>query len=296
MSSRNAGEAPGTRRERRAAARRDAPRGGAGKGGRKASSPWRSPVALITGGVLVAAVVAVVALQLLPGSGHSGPAAPGTRSAAGIFVPAVGIPTDLASGRSLGRADAPVHLTVWSDFQCPACKAFAEGTEWRLVAEFVRVGTLRIDYRDLTIIGPESTDAAAAARCADQQDMFWPYHDVLFANQPAENSGALTPQRFKDMADAVGLDRPAFDACLPSSDLRAAVQAEVAEGHTRANATPTLDFGTEVIPGVPAYEQLKATIERLAAAATAAGSGSGVTARLQMTGPGAPAAVTAAIP
>jgi len=267
VSQRKMADVPGTRRDRRAATRRDASKGGAGKGGRNRPSPWRSPVALITGGVLAVAVVAIVALQFLPGSGHAGPAAPGTRTAAGILVPAVGIPTDVASGRSLGPVDAPVQLTVWSDFQCPACKAFAEGTEWRLVADFVKAGTLRIDYRDLTIVGPESIEAATAARCADQQGMFWSYHDVLFANQAAENSGALTSQRLQDMADAIGLDRAAFDACLAGGDLRAAVQSDTAVGHTRANATPTLDFGSQVIPGVPAYDKLRATIEQLAAAA-----------------------------
>jgi protein-disulfide isomerase len=215
----------------------------------------------------VLAVAGIVALQVLPGSGHSGPAAPGTRTSAGILVPAVATDASTAQGRSLGRGDAPVTLTVWSDFQCPSCKVFSDTIEPRLIANYVVPGKLRIVYRDLDIIGPESDAAATAARCADQQGAFWPYHDVLFANQKAENSGAITPGRLKDMADAVGLDRKAFDACLPSTDLLNQVQAETREGQTRGRATPTLDFGSRVISGSPPYDQLRVIVDGLIASA-----------------------------
>ena len=269
---------PSTRRDRRAAARtREQVRTGQRSRTPAAPQPrpaWRSPIALITGGVLVVAVVGLIALQFLPGSGHSGPAVPGTRTSAGILVPAIGTPTNVAFGRSLGRPDAPVRLTVWSDFQCPACKSFAETVEGRLITNYVVPGKLRIDYRDLDIIGPESDAAAAAARCADDQGKFWQYHDVLFANQAAENSGAITPARLKDMADAIGLDRTKFDACLPSTDLLTKIQVETRDGKLRGQSTPTLDFGTQVIAGNPGYDSLKTTIDQLLVQAGAAGSAS----------------------
>ncbi len=262
---------------------RSSRRGAAQAGGRaprttKTSAPppaakppfWKSPIVLLTGGVLVVAVVAIGLLQLAPGSGHSGPAAPGSTSAAGIFVPADGTPENIAFGRSLGRPDAPIHLVVWSDFQCPACKAFADTNEPQLIRDYVIPGKLRIDYRDLVIIGPESSAAAAAARCADQQSQFWPYHDVLFANQLPENSGGLGPKRLKDMADAIGLDRVKFDACLPSNDLFNQIQAESQQGQGRGNATPILDFGTVVIEGSPPYDSLKQTVDGLLAVAPSA--------------------------
>ncbi len=233
---------------------------------------WRSPIALLTGGVLLVAILAVGAIQLLPGSGHSAAAQPGTRTAAGILVPLITTPTTAAEGRSLGPANAPAHLTVWSDFQCPACRTFATGNEMRLITDFVNSGRLRIDYRDLVIIGPESQAAATAARCADDQGKFWLYHDVLYANVTAENSGYITAQRLKDMADAVGLDRGKFDSCLVSTDVLSAVERESAIGHTRGNSTPTLDFGVDVIAGSPAYDQLKAKIDGIIAAAAPGGS------------------------
>jgi protein-disulfide isomerase len=223
--------------------------------------------------VVVVAIVVVGALQLLPRS--AGPAAgattvPGTRTAAGILVPLSGTNVALASGRSLGLANAPLKLIVWSDFQCPACKLFATTIEPDLIRDYVITGKLLLEYRDHTIIGPESQAAAAGARCADQQDRFWPYHDILFANQGAENSGSITPKRLGDMADAVGLDRAKFDACLPGQDLFNAIEGESAQGNARNKSTPALDFGTEVIAGSPPYAQLKVKIDSLLAALPAA--------------------------
>lgn len=224
----------------------------------------RSPIASLTVGVVVVAAVAIGALQLLP-KGAGGPALPGTRTASGILVPAQGTPEALASGRALGRSDAPRTLTVWSDFQCPACRSFAQNIEPRLVRDYVTNGRLRIVYRDLLVIGPESHAAAVASRCAEDQNAFWPYHDVLFANQAAENSGALTEGRLRDMADAVGLDRGAFEACVSSDHMTAMVDADNTEGMTRGKSTPTLDFGSLVIAGAPAYPDLAAKIDELLA-------------------------------
>jgi protein-disulfide isomerase len=208
----------------------------------------------------------VLALQFLPaGATRQGPAAPGTRTTAGILVPLNGTPTNVAFGRTLGRPDAPVRLIVWSDFQCADCRAFAQGTLPQLITGYVTAGRLRIEFRDLAVVGPESSAAAAAARCADQQDKFWPYHDVLFANQAAENSGQLGPKRLKEMADALGLDRTKFDACLPGGDLFNAISAETKQGQARGSGVPVLDFGTVVLEGSPPLDQLKQTIDTLLA-------------------------------
>lgn len=210
-------------------------------------------------------VLAVVAPRFLPGQAHVAPAAPGTRTSAGILVPAVGTPTNVAFQRTLGRPDAPVRLIVWSDFQCPACRDFAENSLPRLIREFVVPGQLRIEFRDLAVVGPESAAAAVAARCADQQDRFWPYHDVLFANQATPETGQLAPPRLKAMADAIGLDRTQFDACLPSGDVFNSVEAETAQGKTRGNSAPILDFTSVVIEGSPPYDSLETTVEQLLA-------------------------------
>lgn len=251
-----------TRRERRAAARREQR-----AEPRRRSAPrrpaWQSPFTLLTAGALLVGALIVGALQLLPGRDGGGATA-GPELIMPVTLPLA----ELTADRTLGSASAPVTMTVWSDFQCPACRVLAEAVEPRLVTEYVATGKLRIEYRDLIVIGPESVDAAVAARCAGEQDRFWDFHGVLYANQSAENSGGLSRERFLAISDRLGLDRPAFEECLAGGHLAARVQTESAQGMTKYNSTPTLEFSNgDVIRGVPDWQTLAAKIDELVAAA-----------------------------
>ena len=250
---------PATRRERREAARRAART-------RPVATPrpaWRSPLVLITGGALLAGLLLIGAVQLLPKDDGA------STAGADLLVPQILPAAELVDGRALGKADAPVTLTVWSDFQCPACKLLAREVEPRLIAEYVATGKLRIEYKDMIVIGPESTLASSAARCAEEQGRFWDFHAVLFANQLPENSGGITRERLVAMAAALKLDQPAFTACYDGGHFTTQVEIESASGRTRFSSTPTLDFGTETVSGVPSWETLSAKIDALVAAAGA---------------------------
>ena len=52
--------------------------------------------------------------------------------------------------------------------------------EPELYKEYVKDGTLRIEWRDFPYRGQESVNAAVAARAAQAQDEFWDYHDLLY--------------------------------------------------------------------------------------------------------------------
>jgi protein-disulfide isomerase len=240
-----------TRAERRAAERatRRAERRG------RAPSPtpaWRSPAGLVTiaavlGGALLIAVVVLVQRPGVP----AGPAVD-------LIAPSSPTPTSLADGTSLGPADAPVAMDVWLDFQCPACGSLATNTLPSLVRDFIEPGILRLTSHEVAILdrgsSTESSDAAAAAACAAEQDGYWPYHDWLFANQAGENRGAFRREVLDGIAARVGLDSGAFGACLDSgTHQQAALGAAAADGIT---STPTLRIGSQVISGVPAYEAL----------------------------------------
>ena len=158
-----------------------------------------------------------------------------------IAEPAVTTPPTLASGRTLGAATAPVTVDVWSDFQCPACLQFWTTIEPKVVSTFVATGQARLVYHDYTFIGPESLDAAVAARCADQQGKFWQYHDLLYANQGKENSGAFSRDRLAAMAAQAGLDILPWTTCLSDPSISQAVQAETKAGRQAGvSGTPTV--------------------------------------------------------
>jgi protein-disulfide isomerase len=170
-----------------------------------------------------------------------------------------------ASGRVLGREDAPVTVEIWSDFQCPACGLLAREVEPDALHPLIEAGTVRLVYRDLAFLGEESVAAAVGGRFAAEQGRFWPYHDLLFANQDGENQGAFRTERLLAIAEAAGLDRAAFERALTDPDLRAAVADETADGHALGvTSTPTLVIDGVAYPGVPDPDALVAYIRDLA--------------------------------
>jgi protein-disulfide isomerase len=180
---------------------------------------------------------------------------------------------DLADGRTLGSPDAPVTLEVWSDYQCPACEQFATIVEPVLIRTYVASGTLRIVDRDAAYQGrkssaayDESVEAAAGARCAAEQNRFWPFHDWLFANQVGENEGAYRDERLRAIATATGLDVVAWDACRATGEQQAAVRAETKQASDQGvNATPTVYLNGQAIVGLHGAAELGAMIEAAAA-------------------------------
>jgi protein-disulfide isomerase len=240
----------GARRERRQtelAARRDARRA-------KRSQPSRSSSLLLPLSVLaiVAGLVVVGAIawlrQDVPPSSLTEPLAPSDYS--------------LAVGRTLGLADAPVTLEVWSDYQCPFCGFFATTWERPVTDQYAATGQLRIVYRDFAFIGPESLSAATAARCADAQGSFWQYHDYLFANQNGENKGWFSTARLAAIAQAVGLNLDTYNSCLADPSQRQAVQSETTQGRAQGvSSTPTLSIDGQLHTDFQSYGDLTAAID-----------------------------------
>jgi protein-disulfide isomerase len=271
--------APKTRREERRTRRlaeREAERE---RARRKQSRPaWQDPTLLITGAALILGLALFVLLVVRPGSSGGTPSSSG--NPLGLVKPIIEIPAGLADGRAVGKADAPVTIDVWADFQCPFCGEFARTVEPQIIKNEVAKGTVRLVAHDFTFIGAgqnpdESTDASVAARCADRQGKFWDYYETLFWNQgETENSGAYTQDRLLAMADLLGLDRAAFQTCLADPTLRTAVVTETAQGRAAGVAsTPTSFINGKAVVGLKDYETISALIAAAAPSGAPAGSG-----------------------
>ena len=210
-------------------------------------------------GVAVGAVFVIVLLLANPFG------ATPTPSMSGDFTPVTPtlVPaTDLAIGHGLGKGDAPVVLTVWTDYQCPICGRWANSIEPTLYDRYITDGVLRIEHRHYSFIGEESFTAAVGAECAAKQDLFWAFHSRLFANQSGENKGAFSPERLRKIADAAGLDLTAWDTCIADPAVRAGIEADAAEAiKLGINATPTLVLGDWMQSGIPSSTDLYARID-----------------------------------
>lgn len=167
---------------------------------------------------------------------------------------------------AMGAVDAPVVLTEWADYRCPFCNVWAQDT-LPLLRPFVADGSLRIEFRDLAIFGDDSVAAAAAARAAGEQGLFWEFQAALYAALPAQGHPPVDDVLVERIAVEVGLpDVAAFMAAYRSEETRAEVLASSAEAQQLGiSSTPTFLIGSEVISGAQPFDVFEAVIrEQLA--------------------------------
>lgn len=122
-------------------------------------------------------------------------------------------PRPQQDGLSMGDPNAPVKVEEFSDFQCPICKDFADTYEPSIIRDFVATGKVYFTYNPMAFIGPESVTAAKAALCASEQNKFWQFKDMLFANHTGENVGDYSDSRLVAFARAAGVYNSAFKKC-----------------------------------------------------------------------------------
>ncbi len=123
-----------------------------------------------------------------------------------------------------GNPSASITLIEFSDFQCPNCGRFARDTSPQIEASYVESGKVSFAYKHFPVVGPDSKPAAMASQCANDQGMFWEFHDELFNNQGNENSGWVNRDNLKQVALNIGLDMQSFDSCLDSNKYQTLVE------------------------------------------------------------------------
>jgi len=164
----------------------------------------------------------------------------------------------------LGDKDASVTIVEFSDFQCPFCARAATGAIAELKTNEIADGEVKFVYKDfpLSSIHPNAQKAAEAAQCAHDQNKFWEYHDMLFANQRA-----LAIDDLKGYAADLGLDTNEFNDCLDSGKNKAEVESDLAQATAAGGrGTPYFvvigpDGKTQVVSGAQPYQNFQAAIQ-----------------------------------
>ena len=127
------------------------------------------------------------------------------------------LPPGEAKGYTLGRADAPVQMLEFADFECPACGNYSVVTEPDVRHRLVDSGRLRVTYYDFPLPMHKNTWwASHAAACANDQGKFWEMHDRIFAGQNEWNGEATSNPVpvFAGYAKDLGLDVGRWRACV----------------------------------------------------------------------------------
>jgi NhaA family Na+:H+ antiporter len=164
-----------------------------------------------------------------------------------------------AGGRSLGTANAPATLVVFSDYQCPFCKQFNRRID-SLRHEFGSQLRVVVRHFPLESIHGEARDAAIAAECAADQGRFEAMDERLFASQ---DSLGIIP--YAVLARRAGVvDTAAFSRCLLAPAAARRVSADVSAGEGLGiTGTPTVLLNDKQYLRAPTVLQLERRITSL---------------------------------
>jgi len=114
----------------------------------------------------------------------------------------------------LGDPNAQVTLIEFGDYQCHFCNVHFHNTEHRLLENFIKTGKVKMIFKDFTIIGPDSVNAAHGTHCANDQGKFWEYHDILYNNWTGENNGWASSDNLLRFAQEIELDIDQWSDCM----------------------------------------------------------------------------------
>jgi len=170
----------------------------------------------------------------------------------------------------LGSPSAPVTIVEFGDYQCPFCQKWNKQTKPSIVKDFIETGKAKLIFIDFTIVGPDSMKAHTGSYCAGEQELYWKYHDYLYANQGHENDGWVNSENLKLLVKGIdGIDIELFSQCLDSGKYEEKVR-DNKKTAKKAGAKSTPSFvvvgpSGEAIPiiGAQPYTVFQKTIERL---------------------------------
>ena len=205
---------------------------------------------VIIAAVAFLAIGGLIAASILSTRDSGSPSPGGGDVTAGTALPGApdvnrllkGIPQ---AGAVLGRPDAPVTLVEYVDPQCPFCAQFATQAFPDLVSQYVRTGDVRMEFRGIPIIGPDSVGGLEAIYAAGEQDRLWNMSELTFMNQGTENTGWLDEDFVRAAAGSIpGLDVDRLMTERSSDAVSRQLEQAASQARTAGvSGTPTFQVG-----------------------------------------------------
>jgi protein-disulfide isomerase len=146
-----------------------------------------------------------------------------------------------------GSANPDVVLVEFFDYACPYCKSSNPHIDQLLRED----KGLRVVYRELPILGPESVAAARLSLAASKAGRFRQFYDALFA------AGRPGPETIAIASKAAGLTTPVQPSPEAEAELKRNFELAGALG---ATGTPLFVVGNRVMNSAVGYPALKKAI------------------------------------
>ncbi len=166
----------------------------------------------------------------------------------GLFSGPPTLPPDMISDADhvFGSEDAKVTITVYADFQCPACLTESDVIRraWSRISD-----DARLIYRHFPLDTHRfSFQAARYAEAAGKQGRFWEMHDLLFGNQILWSTIDDATQFFDEYAQ-IGLNMEQLQSDLDSADIRGKINADQQSGiRAGVRSTPAMFINGRLVP------------------------------------------------
>lgn len=167
------------------------------------------------------------------------------------------------TGPSFGPTDAPITIVVFSDFECPYCREFAQTIRENIPKKYPN--DVRVVFEDfpLDAIHKWARAAAEAAHCLEEQkpEAFWAFHDWTFQHQQEVN-GSNVREKALDIAKAQNLDVTKAGNCMDTHATAGIVERNLNAGRiVQVQQTPTIFVNGRVIPGAVSWSTLDTVIQ-----------------------------------
>ncbi|PJE58520.1 MAG: hypothetical protein COU81_00230 [Candidatus Portnoybacteria bacterium CG10_big_fil_rev_8_21_14_0_10_36_7] len=209
----------------------------------------------IIGGLVIITIIVIGAVMF----GNEGPTDPNKPQfdAAALFN------ADDPNALVIGDKNIQPTMFVISDYQCPFCKKLHDEVLSLIIDNYVKTNELKIVMRNKAFLGPESILASEGAYCANEQNKFAEFSEILFSNQTGENIGNFIKSKLERFASDIGIDSTKFNDCLQSDKYD-----QYVKGETKAidaqdiNSTPTSYIDGQKIIGAQSYQAYKTIIDK----------------------------------
>ena len=151
-----------------------------------------------------------------------------------------------------GNPDGDVTVVEFFDYRCTYCRRVVSSLRELLDED----DGLRVVFKDMPVLGPDSVRAARAALASRKQDGYVPFHFALMA------SDDLSPAGIRATAKGVGLDPDRLEADMEAPEVSAVLEANYALAHELGiEGTPAFVIGDQLIPGAIEKSRLEHLID-----------------------------------
>jgi len=181
---------------------------------------------------------------------------------------------EIGNSPVLGNSSANITIFEFSDFSCPFCAAAngyneeaiaalkSRDSSWeapmpKIISDYVETGKAKIVFKYSRGHGT-GQNAQVIGWCLNEQNLFWEFHDLAFANQ----KDIMDSDKMKFLALGLGADATKLDECLSSNRYNSRLNEEDNYASSvGVSGTPTFFVNGKKIEGAVSYSEFKSLID-----------------------------------